>query len=169
MICIRKAEEANYPAVMDLIDRTFHNVPGIGYLPLREIRDSEFFVPELSLVAEIDDRKIVGHIYLIKVVINDVFPSLGLAHIAVDPEYQRLSIGSMMMEKAHQKARESGYGSVVSLGCKRFLSKFGYQEMSDFGIYFPYGVVEDQCLVVELYPGALAEVQGMVGFPLEYM
>ena len=169
MVCIRKTSEADDPVVMDLIERTFRNVVGSWHLSIAEMRDSEFFIPELSLVAEMDDHRMVGHIYLIKVFINNVYPSLGLAHIAVAPEYQGLSIGSTMVEKAHQKAKELGYGSVVSLGCKRFLSKFGYQSVSDFGIHFPYGVVEDQCLIVELYPGALAEVRGMVNFPLEYM
>ena len=169
MICIRKSERADYPAVMDLIKRAFQNVPGSRHLSLAEMHDSKFFIPELSLVAEIDEHKIVGHIYLIKVSINKSYPSLGLAQVAVAPEYQGLSIGSMMVEKAHQKAKELGYGSVVSLGCKRFLSKLGYHTVSDFGIHFPFGVVENQCLIVELYPGALAEVHGMVGFPLEYM
>ena len=168
MICIRKAEDADYPVVIDLIERTFRDELGSGHLSFSEMRDSEFFVPELSLVAEIDDRKIVGHIYLIKVKINHTHSSLGLAQILVLPEYQRLSIGSMMLEKAHQKAKELGYGSIVSLGCKKFLSRFGYQTVAKFGINFPYGVVEDQCLIVELNPGALSKVRGMVGFPLEY-
>jgi predicted N-acetyltransferase YhbS len=169
MICIRKAEKADYPVVMDLIERTIRDVHGSGHLSLAEMRDSEYFVPELSLVAEFEGHKIVGHIYLIRVTINHTHPSLGLAQIIVSPEYQGLSIGSMMVEKAHQKAKELGYGSVVSLGCKRFLSKFGYHTVADFGIHFPYGVVEDQCLIVELIPGALDKVHGMVGFPLEYM
>ena len=169
MICIRKATEEDYPVVLDIIKRAYGNVPGYGYLSLMKMRDSELFIPELSLVAEKDDHKIVGHIYLVKAPINGACLSLGLAHIVVSPEYQMLSIGSMMMKKAHQKAKELGYGSVVSLGCKRFLSRFGYKIAADFGIHFPYGVVEDQCLIVELFPGALAEVHGLVDFPFEYM
>ena len=169
MICIREAERADYPAVMDLIERAFRDVHENARLSLADMRDSEFFIPELSLVAEIDDHKLVGHIYLIKISINHTHPSLGLAHVAVAPEYQELSIGRMMLEKAHQKAIELGYGSVVSLGGKKFLSQFGYRKVADFGIYFPYGVDENQCLIVELYPGALSNVKGVVGFPLEYM
>ena len=169
MICIRKANEADYPQVMDIIRRVFRNVHNSGHLSLAEMRGSKYFIPELSLVAEIDNHKIVGHIYLIRVSINKAYPSLGLAQIVVAPEYQGLSIGSMMMEKAHQKAKKLGYGSIISLGHKKFLSKFGYHTVSDFGIHFPYGVVENQCLIVELYPEALAKVRGMVSFPLEYM
>jgi len=168
MICIRKAESVDDPVVMDLYKRAFRNAPGNRHLSFTDMRDSKLFIPELSLVAEIDDHNIVGHIYLIKVTINHTYPSLGMAQIAVAPEYQGLSIGTMMVEKAHQKARELGYGSVISLGGKTFLSKFGYQSVTNFGIHFPFGVVESQCLVVELFPGALAKVQGMVSYPLEY-
>ena len=168
MIRIRKANEADYPTVIGLVERAFRNVHDSGHLSLTELRDSEFFMPELSIVAEIDGHKIVGYILLIKVSINGT-PSLGLAQVAVAPEYQELGIGTLLLNQAHQKARELGYGSVISLGCKRFLSKFGYHIVADFGIHFPYGVVQDQCLALELYPGALDEVQGLVGFPLEYM
>jgi len=101
--------------------------------------------------------------------VNYVYPSLGLAHVAVAPEYQGLTIGTLLVNHAHQKAKDLGYGSIISLGYKKFLSKFGYHTVADFGINFPYGVVQDQCLAVELYPGALAKVHGLVGFPLEYM
>ena len=169
MILIRKTNEADYPAVIDIIERTFTNVYDCGRPSLAEMSGSEYFIPELSLLAEIDGNKIVGHIFLIKITINDTYPSLGLANVAVAPEYQGLTIGSLLVAHAHQKAKELGYDSIIAIGYKRFLSRLGYHAVSDFGINFPYGVVEDQCLAVELYPGALAEVHGMVGFPLEYM
>jgi len=169
MICIRKVNESDYPAVIDVIEQAFKNVHDCGHPSLVEMSGSEFYIPDLSLLAEIDDNKIVGHIFLIKVTINETFPSLGLAHVAVAPEYQGLTIGSLLVTHAHQKAKDLGYGSIISIGYKRFLSKFGYHAVANFGINFPYGVVEDQCLAVELYPGALSEVRGIIGFPLEYM
>ena len=168
-ICIRKANEADYPQVMDIIGRAFRDEPYSGRLSLAEMRGTKFFIPELSLVAETDDHKIVGHIYLIKVFINRTFTSLGLAQVVVAPEHQRRRIGSLMMVNVHQKAKEMGYNSIVALGHKEFLSKFGYREAADFGIHFPYGVVEEQCLIVELSPGALTYVHGLVRFPFEYM
>ena len=169
MIRIRKANEADYPEVMALIKRVFWNVRGSGLMSLAKMRNSEFFIPELSLIAGTDDHKIVGHTFMIKVSIGDSCSSLGLAQVAVAPEHQGLTIGSLLVTHAHQKAKELGYGSVIALGGKSFLSGFGYRKMANFGIYFPYGVVEDQCLAVELYPGALTGIQGMVRFPLEYI
>jgi predicted N-acetyltransferase YhbS len=172
MIDIRKANDADYPAIENVIERAFSRTRHSGYnehFPLTEVRHLDIFIPELSLVAEIDNREIVGHIYMIKTVIGNAYSSLGLAQVAVVPEYRQLTIGSLLIETAHQKARELGYGSVVSLGFKEFLSHFGYKALTDYGIYFPYGVVEDQCLVAELYPGALKEVKGLVSYPLELL
>jgi predicted N-acetyltransferase YhbS len=167
MIEIRKANESDCPAIENLIERTFRHDGYTGYVPLTEIHNMDIFVPELSLVAEMDNHKIVGHIFLIKTFINNTYLSLGLAQIVVMPEYRKSGIGSLLIEKAHQKAKESGYGSVVSLGFKEFLSRFGYRALTDYGIYFPYGVVEDQCLATELVQGALKDVKGMVNYPLE--
>jgi len=168
MICIRQAVAADDHAIIDVVERAFQNVCcSSRHLPFEVSDDSDFFIPELSLVAEIDDHKIVGYIYLMEISIDCTFPSLGLARIAVAPEYQGLGIGSMMIEKAHQIAKELGYVSVISLGGKQFLSKFGYRTLVNFGIH--YGVFDNQCLAVELYPGAIAYVHGKVGLPLDYL
>ena len=166
MICIRQAHEADYHAIMNLVNKAFRYTKPSEHLSLMELDDSDFYIPDLSLVAEIDDRKIVGHIYLIEISIDYDFPSLGLVQVAVAPEYQGLGIGSLMVEKAHQKAKKLGYGSIISLRGKQFLSKFGYRALANFGIH--YGLVENQYLAVELYPGAITGVHGKVGFPLEY-
>ncbi len=172
MIHIRKANEADYPVITDLIERAFLPVQHTDfnkYLSLTKTRHSESFIPELSLVAEIDGNKIVGHIHLVRISINYIYPSLGFAQVAVMPEYQELGIGSILVNNAHQRARELGYGSIISLGHKNFLSRFGYSTLINFGIHFPYGIVEEQCLGIELYPGSLMETSGMVNFPLELL
>jgi len=169
MICIRKTKRGDYSAITELIDRAFRHAQHNEYLSFAGMNDSEYFSPELSLAAEIDYQQIVGHIYLTKISIDYTYPSLALVQVAVAPEFQRLGIGSMMMENAHQKAMELGYGSIISLGGNRFLSKFGYQALANFGIHFPCGIVEDECLAVELYTGALTKTYGTVELPLEYL
>ena len=115
MICIRKTNKSDCPAVTDLISRAFQDARHCEYLSLSEMCGSGFFCPELSLVAEIYGKKIVGHIYLIEFVIGHIYPSLGLVQVAVTPEFQGLGIGSLLVEEAHQKAQEMGYGSIISL------------------------------------------------------
>jgi predicted N-acetyltransferase YhbS len=57
---------------------------------IEKIRKGENFIPELSLVAEIDN-KIVGHILFskIKIIGGSVFESLALAPMAVIPDFQK--------------------------------------------------------------------------------
>ena len=166
MISIRQTDKADYHAIMDLVKKAFRHERYNRRLSLSEMDNSDFFIPELSLVAEIDNRKIVGHIYLIEISIDYSFSTLGLAHIAVTPEYQGLGIGTLMMAKAHQEAKQFGYGSIISCGGKQFLSRFGYRALSDYGIH--YGLFDDHYLAVELYAGGMADVQTKVDFPLKY-
>ena len=169
MICIRKTDETDCPAVTELINRAFRDVRHSEYLSLTEMCGSGYFYPELSLVAEVGDHVIVGHIYLIEILIGYTYPSLGLVQVAVVPEFQGLGIGSLLVENAHQIAKELGYGSIISLGGKSFLRRFGYQSLSDFDIHYPCGIIKDGCFALELHPGALSKTHGKVAFPMEYL
>lgn len=71
------------------------------------IRTGTSFIPELSLVAEINGN-IVGHIMFTKLQIqNDTI--LALAPLSVLPEYQRQGIGSALIKEGHQRAKDLGY------------------------------------------------------------
>ncbi|MDR1172939.1 MAG: N-acetyltransferase [Bacteroidales bacterium] len=170
MIDIRKANEADYPVIDNITERTFEHVQcNNEHLSLAKTCNLDIFIPELSLVAAISGNRIVGHIYFVRVSIGFIYPSLALAQVVVVPEFQELGIGSLMVNKAHERAKELGYSSIISLGYRRFLSRLGYRSLSGFGIYFPYGIVEDQCVAIELYPGSLRKINGMVSFPLELL
>ena len=95
---------------------------------IERIRESNNHVPELSLVAEIDDN-IIGHILFSKITIigDSTYESLALAPIAVTPECQRKGIGSKLVAKGLEKAKEKGFNSVIVLGHKDYYPKFGFQ------------------------------------------
>lgn len=87
---------------------------------MSRIRNSNVFIPELSLVAmDNDDNKQVGHILLSKIKIKNedqVVESLALAPVSVLPEYQNQGVGKLLISKALQKAKELRFNSVVVLG-----------------------------------------------------
>ena len=172
MICIRKTHRADCPAVTDLINRAFSNKQHSEYLSLTEMCgcgcDSGHFFSELSLVAEIDNHKIIGHIYLIEISISYTYPSLGLVQVAVAPEFQGLGVGSMLVENAHKMAMDMGYGLIISIGGKKLLTRLGYQSLANFDNQYACDTTKDECLAYELYPGALTRAHKMVNFPLEY-
>lgn len=132
------------------------------------LHQSDTFIPELSLVAETDKGKMVGYILLTKVNIiseNGVTNSLAVAPLAVLPEYQNNGIGGMLLREAHGRAAALGYGTAVLLGHKDYYPRFGYCEAAAHGIKFPFDVPSEYCQVIELIPGALKCVNGMVHYP----
>lgn len=99
---------------------------------MERLRKSDAFIPELSLVAE-NEEKIIGYILLSKVEIisdNKKITTLGLAPIAVLPEYQRKGIGKALITEAYKRAVQSGYTSTVLLGYKDYYPRFGYRKAS---------------------------------------
>lgn len=66
-----------------------------------ELRDTAAYIPELSLVAEVQEE-IVGYVLLSKIRIQDIeqgHPSLALAPVSVLPSYQNKKIGSQLILK----------------------------------------------------------------------
>lgn len=134
------------------------------------LRHSEAFVPELSLVAEIDGT-IIGHILLTKIKVRKgdaVNGSLALAPVTVHPNRQGQGIGRRLIERAHEVARSLGFKSVILLGHAAYYPRFGYRPTVEFGIQLPFEVPPENCLALELVPDGLKGVEGMVEYPKEF-
>ena len=73
--------------------------------------------PVISLVA-VEGERVVGHILFSPVVLSeyDYLRIMGLAPMAVAPEYQRNGIGSALVRAGLKRCEELGYGAVVVLG-----------------------------------------------------
>ena len=145
-IKIRQEQILDYKVVDDLVEYAFRNVresDHTEHLLVGRLRKSDAFIPELSLVAEVDERKIEGHIL---------------------PEFQKQGIGGELLREAHKRASQLGYSSAVLLGHRDYYPRFGYKKASDFNIEFPFDVPEECCMAIELFPGALDGVQGIVRY-----
>ena len=116
-VVIRQEEAKDYPAVYAVIKSAFASAAhadGNEQDLVSALRQSDAFLPEMSLVAEIDG-KIVGHILFTKVDIGGSV-QLALAPLSVLPEYQRRGFGSALMGEGHRRARELGSGYSIVLG-----------------------------------------------------
>ena len=134
------------------------------------LRKSDAFIPELSMIAEING-KIVGHILLTKLKIknkSNVFDSLALAPVSVLPEYQGKGIGGKLIVGSHKKAKELGHKSIVLLGHENYYPRFGYEQADKYGIELPFKVPKENCMVIELIENGLKGVNGMVEYPKEF-
>ncbi|MDM1293337.1 N-acetyltransferase [Sphingobacterium sp. N143] len=173
-INIRQEVSADHRAVFELVQRAFENSEHTDHQEqylVEKLRQSAAFIPELSLVAEID-HQLVGYILLTRIDIvdddNQAHQSLALAPIAVLPEFQDQGIGGKLIVTAHQIAKELGFGSVILLGHAAYYPKFGYQAASKYAINMPFDVPDENCMAIELHPGSLTDVKGMVVYPKEF-
>src|SRR3546814_12188358 len=122
---IRKEESKDYKEVFNLIENAFKNEEYTDHKEhflVERLRNSESFVPELSLVAEIDGQ-IVGYILLTKIkIINDNLEetaSLALAPVAVLKKYQGKGIGGKLIQKARSEERRVGKECVSKFRSRR--------------------------------------------------
>ncbi|WP_246849928.1 GNAT family N-acetyltransferase [Rufibacter roseolus] len=172
-ITIRQEKPDDFKTVFDLVGKAFEAEPLSDHTEqflVERLRKSSAFIPELSLVAQIGNR-IVGHILLTKLKIKNglnEFESLALAPVSVLPEFQREGIGGMLIEHAHQKAKELGYKSVILIGHATYYPRFGYKPTDTFGIELPFEAPRENCMVIELTENALKGISGIVEYPKEF-
>ena len=169
-IKIRQEESNDYPVVFKIIEEAFKTLEISNHQEhffVERLRKSDAFIPELSLVALLDD-KIVGHIVLSKINIKNEekeFQTLILAPVSVLPEYQNQGIGSQLIIEVHKKAIELGFTSVILVGHEDYYPRFGYKKAVGFGIKQPFDVPEENNLVIELVENGLNNVSGTVEYP----
>lgn len=129
------------------------------------LRNSEAFVPQLSLVAEIDGQ-IAGHILFTegKVGTDTV---LVLAPLSVSPRYQKQGIGTALMKEGHEIARALGYGYVLVLGSENYYPRVGYLPAGEFGVSVPDGIPPENFMAMQLHEDA-APICGDVVYAKEF-
>jgi len=127
----------------------------------------------ISLVAQLapDLRRdqpgpIVGHVLFSPVNIDAGSEplGLGLGPIAVLPAHQRKGIGARLIEAGLRRAKSLGYGYVVVLGHPEYYPRFGFSKASRFGLRFEHPVPDEVFMAMELVPGALGGVSGVVRY-----
>ena len=129
------------------------------------LRKSNNFVPELSLVA-IEDNKIVGYILFTKIKIGE-YEELALAPLGILPEYQKQGIGKKLIEKGHQIAKKLGYHYSIVLGSEKYYSKTGYIPASQYGIKAPFEVANENFMAIKLNDTDV-EITGIVEYAKEF-
>jgi putative acetyltransferase len=157
MITIRAELPEDHLAVRQVNERAFGRVSEAGLVDA--LRASA--TPLLSLVAE-QEGEVVGHLLFSPVTVETGRAAgmgllLGLAPVAVLPEWQNQGVGSLLVREGLQACRKLGATAVVVLGHPEFYPRFGFVPASRFGLSCEYPVPDDVFMAQELVPGALAE------------
>ena len=168
MLTIRQENKNDYEEVYKVIKTAFETAEhsdGNEQDLVVALRKSDNFIPELSLVA-VMDNKIVGYILFTKIKIGKQ-EELALAPIGVLPEYQKQGIGRTLIQEGNKKAKELGYHYSVVLGSDKYYPKFGYVSAKEYGIVAPFDVPDENFMAIKLNDIDI-EIKGIVQYAKEF-
>lgn len=165
---IRQETFDDYKEVYELITEAFataEHADGTEQDLVAALRKGNAFLPELSLVAEVD-KKIVGHILFTKAKLNDT-TVLVLAPLSISPQYQKQGIGTALIMEGHKIARELGYAYSLVLGSAAFYPRVGYVPAQQIGIEVPEGIPAENFMAMKLLENA-DPICGAVAYAKEF-
>jgi len=123
-----------------------------------ELRRSVGFIPDLSLVAELNGR-IVGHVVLSRVKLRkggQTREILALGPMSVVPSQSHRGIGSELIDAAVTRARPLCYEAIVVAGHPDYYQRFGFRPAGQWDVRCNLGLPDDALTAMELVDGALA-------------
>lgn len=150
MMNIRRETLTDYPAIAQVNTLAFGQDSEAKLV--EQIRRSDRYISELALVAEIEGA-VVGHILFsyIDLVHEETLKVLGLAPLAIRPEFQRQGIGSALIKAGLEIAEANKEAIVIVLGHPEFYTRFGFQASVIYGIESPFPVPEEFFMVKTLH------------------
>ncbi len=100
------------------------------------LRETDGWIPGLSLVATNDEGAIVGHILFTGADVGGE-PVLALAPVGVSPEFQRRGVGEALVAEGLIQAATLGFGAVAVLGDPAYYGRFGFVPARGVGLKPP--------------------------------
>lgn len=165
---IRQINPQDYESVYKLIEKAYKTAKvsdGTEQDFALRLRKSLAYISELDLVME-ENGEIIGHVMLTKNNIEQddgtLNPTLMLAPICIELEHRNRGLGAMLINFALERAKSLGYTSVFLCGNIDYYSRFGFKEISSFGIENVGAVSAQYSLCLELVSGALSGVCGKI-------
>lgn len=163
MVKIRPETEEDFPQVYRANVLAFESETEAKLV--EKLRKVESYI---ALVAETDGN-IVGHISFTPVTLNDEqITFLGLAPMAVLPEFQNQSIGSELVREGLKICAEKGFTAVFVLGHPTYYPRFGFEPARVKGFTCEYDAPDEAFMVLELAASALKGKQGLVKYNPEF-
>ena len=142
------------PAEANIVDALRANCPGL-----------------LSLVALAGGR-VVGHILFSPVTIEGTFgilKGMGLAPMAVLPEFQRKGVGSELVQTGIEILNKSKCPFIIVLGHPEYYPRFGFERASLYGIKSQWeGVPDPAFMILWLYRTMIDHVSGVARYRDEF-
>ena len=152
MITIRAERADDTPAVATVVEAAFGEAAEARLV--EAIRSSDAYIPELSLVAEVDGRA-VGHVMISTAELHGddrVRAIANLSPLSVHPDHQRRGVGSALVREVLALADQRGEPLVVVEGDPAYYGRFGFEHSVPHGIHIhlPSWAPADAAQVVRL-------------------
>lgn len=165
---IRQETENDVAAVYQLVKTAFataQHSDGTEQDLVAALHTSGAFVPDLSLVAEMDGR-LAGYILFTEAQVG-ADTVLALAPLAVLPKFQRQGVGAALVAEGHQIAANLDYTHSLVLGSETYYPRFGYRPAAQSGITVPEGFPSENFMVAALRPG-VKPLHGAAAYAKEF-
>lgn len=160
---IRQETPKDYDQVNDLIIEAFKDHKYTNereHEMVKELRTSDVFIPELSLVAEIEG-KVIGHVLFTEALVDSQVVLL-ISPLAVLPYYQNQGVGKALVLRGHVIGKDLGYKYSTVLGSETYYPQMGYIPSYKYGITSPMGS-KDNFMAFKLSDDA-PEIEGEIRF-----
>ena len=124
----------------------------------------------LSLVA-LRQNEVVGHILFTPVTIENAartVQGMGLAPMAVLPEYQRQGIGSKLVRSGIEQLKKRQCPFIIVLGHAEYYPKFDFEPASRFGIRSEWQVEDGVFMILLLNESEMQGISGVARYLPEF-
>ncbi|MGE0719238.1 MAG: GNAT family N-acetyltransferase [Alphaproteobacteria bacterium] len=159
---IRLQTSGDAAQIEALLDRAFG--PDRKKKSSYRLRDGVPAIPSLSFVNVLDDGRITATLRFWPIAIGEErIPALLLGPLAVEPGMQGLGFGKALMRHGLEMARAEGHAIVVLVGDPDYYRPFGFSRALTRDLAMPGPTDPERFLALELEPGALEGIAGLVG------
>lgn len=163
---IRPETPADFPAV-EAVNNAAFGEENEAYL-IRLIRESDLYVPELSLIAALDDGTVAGHVMFSLVLLDTAQGEeriFDLAPLAVHPDHQGTGIGDALTRHGLELLEARGEPLVLVEGIPSYYPRFGFERASRHGITPPSPRTPNDAFMVKLLENYEPRFRGAVRYP----
>jgi putative acetyltransferase len=126
----------------------------------------------VSLVA-LEKKKIAGHVLFSPVIIegrHGTVKGMGLAPMAVLPEFQRQGIGSQLVNAGIEHLRKIKCPFILVLGHPDYYPRFGFEQASRFGIKSQWeGIPDNVFMILWLDASMINRISGIAKYRREFV
>jgi len=162
MLDIRRERDSDIEDIYEINIKAFETQAEADLVNI--LRNSGVY--HISLVAE-RNKRVLGHIFFTPVELaggDSELKLMGLAPMAVLPEFQNQGIGSKLVKEGLRHCSGENNDAVFVLGHPDFYTKFGFLPSVKYGIKSDYDVPDETFMAIELKSGILDGKQGTIKY-----